>query len=60
VSVERCPKSSITAESQGWLEEYGIWRRLGSPELKELAARQVEAFLVLEGEFQKEGKHERE
>lgn len=60
VSAERCPKSLITAQSQAWLEEYGVWKRLGSPERKELTARQVEAFLLLEDEFQKEAKHEQE
>ena len=57
VCAESCPKSLITAESMAWLEEYGVRRRLGSREVKDLTARQVEAFLLLEGELFKEPNH---
>lgn len=60
VCAESCPKSLITAQSQAWLEEYGVRKRLGSRELKDLTARQVEAFLLLEGEFLKEWNHDQE
>jgi hypothetical protein len=60
VSAESCPKSLITAQSIGWVEEHEVWRRLGSPELNGLTARQVEAFLLLEGELLKELNHGQE
>jgi hypothetical protein len=50
----------ITAQSQAWLEEYGVRKRLGSREVNDLTARQVEAFLLLEGEFLKEWNHDQE
>jgi hypothetical protein len=50
----------ITAQSTAWLEEHGVRRRLGSPEQNGLTARQVEAFLLLEGELLKELNHGQE
>jgi hypothetical protein len=46
--VESCPKSYITPESEGLVEEYLVRRRLGGLKFDELSARQVEAFLILE------------
>lgn len=49
-----CPKSYITAESIGWVEEFLVRRRLSATNFAELSARQVDAFLVLENELAKE------
>ena len=49
-----CPKSYITAESIGFLEDFLVRRRLGARNFAELNARQVDAFLVLEDELAKE------
>jgi hypothetical protein len=46
-----CPKSYVTAESVGLLEEFLVRRRLGWIGLEELSARQVEAFIILEQEL---------
>lgn len=56
VSTLECPKSFVTAESIGWLEEFQIWKRLGYPNVTEMTARQVEAMLVLEAELMEEVK----
>jgi len=48
IAIESCPKSYITAESEGLVEEFLVRRRLGGTDFGELSARQVEAFLVLE------------
>jgi hypothetical protein len=48
VAIEICPKSYITAESEGLVEEFLVRRRLGGISFGELSARQVEAFVVLE------------
>jgi hypothetical protein len=50
VTLDTCPKSYITAESQSLLEEFFIRRRFGTMDREELSARQVEAFLILEKE----------
>jgi hypothetical protein len=57
VATETCPKSFITAESVGWVEEFLVRRRLGGMKLEELTARQVEAFLILEKALAREMKH---
>jgi hypothetical protein len=55
VATESCPKSYITAESEGLVEDFLVRRRLGGMSFVELSARQVEGFLILEqalaGEF---------
>jgi hypothetical protein len=48
VATESCPKSYITAESDGLVEDFLVRRRLGGMNFKELSARQVEGFLILE------------
>jgi hypothetical protein len=48
IAIESCPKSYITAESESWVEEFLIRRRLGGLNFEELSARETEAFLVLE------------
>jgi hypothetical protein len=48
VSTDVCPRSFITAQSIGWVEEFLVrkWLRLALP--AELNMRQAEAFLILE------------
>ena len=48
IAIESCPKSYITGESEGLVEEFLVRRRLSGIDFGELSARQVEAFLVLE------------
>ena len=57
VATATCPKSYITAESVGWVEEFLVRRRLGGIKFEELTARQVEAFLILEKALAGEMKH---
>ena len=48
VAIESCPKSYITVESEGMVEDFLVRRRLGGMNFEELSARQVEGFLILE------------
>lgn len=54
VSTTECPRSFITAESVGWLEEFHAWKRLGHPDVLSVQARQAEAMLLLERELSEE------
>ena len=47
-AIECCPKSYITAESEGLVEDFLVRRQLGGISFGELSARQVEGFLILE------------
>jgi hypothetical protein len=49
-----CPRSIITSQSVTWLEEYLVRRRLGGPDLEKLGAREAEAFLILEAQWEAE------
>jgi hypothetical protein len=49
-SVDRCPVSLVTAESIGWIERHAVWKRLGTLDVANLTAREVEALCVIEGE----------
>ena len=51
ISLETCPKSYISAESEALVEEFLVWRRLGGLHLAALSARQVDAFMILAKEF---------
>jgi hypothetical protein len=48
ISTDVCPRSFVTAESIGWVEEFLVrkWLRFALP--AELNMRQAEAFLILE------------
>ena len=48
VSTDECPKSSITAQSLSWVEEYFVWKQLRLDLQFDLNIRKVEAFLILE------------
>jgi len=60
VVVWECPKSLITGESEMLVEEFLLRRRLGQVDFRELSgrrelsARKVEAFTILEGELRRE------
>lgn len=56
VSASECPKSYITAESLGWVEQFAIRRILGATlsDLAQTPARTVDAFSVLEQELSNE------
>jgi hypothetical protein len=53
VPVYQCPKSLITADSLYWIEGYSQWKFAGH-ELNEIAARDVDAYLLIEQESQRE------
>jgi hypothetical protein len=57
VSVDSCPKSYVTGDSQARLEEFLVLRRIGGLRPEELSARQVEAFAILENEMTREVNH---
>jgi len=54
--TESCPKSSITAQSLEWLEEFAAWRG-GYLSKESLTARQIQAFQLLEEEVAGEARH---
>ena len=54
VATGTCPKSLITAQSLAWLEEFVVRRKLGQRWPENLGAREAEAFLILESEWEAE------
>jgi hypothetical protein len=54
IALTRCPRSTITAESEARVEEFLVWKRVGAAALGELSARQVETFVVLENAMERE------
>ena len=54
VALTRCPKSTISAESEALVEEFFVRRRLGGTAFAQLSARQVEAFVILESALEEE------
>lgn len=54
VSAEECPKSLVTPASVELLEKYYGWKFAGGGPLTEMAAKQADAFLILEGEWRAE------
>jgi hypothetical protein len=54
-TAEECPKSLVTGESLGLVEEFFVRRRLGVQDsVEESAARRVDAFLILQNEMERE------
>lgn len=52
VSSPECPRSYITAQSLTWVEVFLVRKKLGGAEpVGEMAARDAEAFLILESEW---------
>ncbi len=54
VKTEACPRSLITGESMGLLEEFLVRRRLGIPDSLDMEARKVDAFLILREQMEQE------
>ena len=54
VQTEECPKSLVTGESLALVEEFFVRRRLGIPNSPEMAARTVDAFVILSNEMERE------
>ncbi len=52
LSLDTCPKSYISAESEALVEEFLVSRRLGGGSPTEMSARQVDAFLILQKALQ--------
>jgi hypothetical protein len=53
VSVQSCPKSFITAESLGMVDEFNLWK-VSQGDLSAKPARVAEAILLLESELRAE------
>lgn len=43
-----CPKPLVLAESVAWIESYCVLKRLGAGVAHSMAAKDVDAFLILE------------
>ncbi len=54
VMLQTCPTSFITPSSQAYVEEFFVRRRFGAIDPRELTAREVEAFALLEKLFTNE------
>ena len=54
--AEECPKSLVTGESLSLVEEFFVRRQLGMADTLEIAARKVDAFVILRGEMEREEK----
>jgi len=57
-ATEECPKSFITAESLGHLDNFHAWKLGGGP-VAEMPAKQVDAFVVLEHQWREETRNVR-
>ena len=53
-AVSTCPKSYVTPESLGLLEQFYAWKLFGNTDPNTLPARTVDAFFVLEKELMEE------
>jgi hypothetical protein len=51
--VDECPKSLVRAESLELVERFLVWKFAGGG-MEDRAAREVDAFLVLEEEMRRE------
>lgn len=58
-STAECPKTAITAESLALLEDFFGWKLGGPMSLRDLPAKVVDAYSVLENEWLEE-KHNAE
>jgi hypothetical protein len=54
ISTDECPKSMITAQSMGWVEEFLVSKRLGLTLPFDANVRKAEAFLILEEQLELE------
>jgi len=52
--AEECPKSLVTGESLALVEEFFVRRQLRMADTLEMAARKVDAFVILRGEMERE------
>jgi hypothetical protein len=52
--AQECPKSLVTGESLSLVEEFFVRRQLGMADTVEMAARKVDAFVILRGEMERE------
>ncbi len=52
--AEECPKSLVTGESLAFVEEFFVRRQLGMADTLGMAARKVDAFVILRREMERE------
>jgi hypothetical protein len=52
--ADECPKSLVTGESLALVEEFFIRRQLRMADTLEMAARKVDAFIILRREMERE------
>lgn len=53
-----CPRSYVSAQSIAFIEAFSVHKKFGGTAIDVRAAREVEAFLILEGELQEEAKRD--
>ena len=51
MGIEECPTSYVAPQSVAWIEKFFAWRLGGGKAIEELAARDADAFLILEREW---------
>lgn len=54
VSLQECPTSTADGQNVTFIEEFLLRRRMGFGEIRELPARVVDAFAVLQVEMERE------
>jgi hypothetical protein len=54
VSSEECPKSLVTPGSVELLEKFYGWKFAGGGSLDRMAAKEADAFVILDGEWRAE------
>ena len=57
VSMNECPRSYVTADSQTWIEYYYAARYFGVADMYALPATTVDAICTIEGEINEEKRH---
>jgi hypothetical protein len=60
ISSLQCPKTVITPESLFFLEQFHIWKKFGAGEVLRANARVVEALVLLDEEWQKEVRRQKQ
>lgn len=57
IATTSCPTSYVTPESLALLEEFHVWKLIGSSDMHKLPARMVDAIFILENELRAENRN---
>lgn len=54
VAIDTCPTSYVSADSISWIEEFFAWKLSSGMDVRQLRAKSVDAFAILNKELQTE------